>query len=363
MAVTDLWTMRDGSPSKRHGRGLRWQVRVTGHPTRSYRTKGAAEAHYRELLREGPAKPRCETYASDLIDRWVAGKAGLSAGGQGAVAAGAGHARKYWGDVLVTDIRTHEVQSWIAGLQVTRTLADESTVTRPAGRDSKVKALAALRGAMAVARELGIVEANPCDGVSVGRAVRRDPRFLTVAQLGKLAREAGPYAPMVWFLGTTGVRIGECRALDVGNVTKRGKAWRARVTKSKNGTARDVPVTAAVVAQLDLGDRHPEAPLFLSSRGGRIDVRSWRRNVFEPAAARAGMAGLHVHDLRHTAASLMIRSGATPKDVQNSLGHKSAAMTLDLYAGHWDDALDGVSSRMDAMLGGTVQPVALPVSG
>ena len=57
-----------------------------------------------------------------------------------------------------------------------------------------------------------------------------------------------------------------------------------------------------------------------------------------------------MHDLRHTAASLMIRSGATPKDVQMALGHKSASMTLDLYAGWWSDALDGVSAKMEKML-------------
>lgn len=39
-----------------------------------------------------------------------------------------------------------------------------------------------------------------------------------------------------------------------------------------------------------------------------------------------------VHDLRHTAASLMVRSGANVKAVQNQLCHSSAAMTLDTYA-------------------------------
>lgn len=46
----------------------------------------------------------------------------------------------------------------------------------------------------------------------------------------------------------------------------------------------------------------------------------------------------------------MIASGATANDVQRALGHKSAVMTLDLYAGHFDKALDGVASRMDGLL-------------
>lgn len=62
--------------------------------------------------------------------------------------------------------------------------------------------------------------------------------------------------------------------------------------------------------------------------------------------------GLRIHDLRHTAASLMILSGATVKDVQAALGHKSAAMTLDRYAGWWDTGLDEVGRRMDALVSG-----------
>lgn len=56
------------------------------------------------------------------------------------------------------------------------------------------------------------------------------------------------------------------------------------------------------------------------------------------------------HDLRHTAASLAISSGANVKAVQRMLGHASAAMTLDTYADLFDDDLDAVASRLnDAM--------------
>ena len=64
------------------------------------------------------------------------------------------------------------------------------------------------------------------------------------------------------------------------------------------------------------------------------------------------MAGLHVHDLRHTAASLAIASGADVKAVQRMLGHASAAMTLDVYAALWDKGLDDVAARMDSQLAG-----------
>jgi integrase len=53
------------------------------------------------------------------------------------------------------------------------------------------------------------------------------------------------------------------------------------------------------------------------------------------------------HDLRHTAASLAVQAGANVKAVQLMLGHASAAMTLDVYAGLFGDDLDAVADRLD----------------
>ncbi len=53
------------------------------------------------------------------------------------------------------------------------------------------------------------------------------------------------------------------------------------------------------------------------------------------------------HDLRHTAASIAVSSGANVKALQRMLGHKSAAMTLDVYADLFDEDLLGVSTRVD----------------
>ena len=63
-----------------------------------------------------------------------------------------------------------------------------------------------------------------------------------------------------------------------------------------------------------------------------------------------GRADIHPHDLRHTAVSLAIKTGANVKAVQQMLGHASAAMTLDVYAGLFEDDLDSVATAMDALL-------------
>jgi integrase len=50
---------------------------------------------------------------------------------------------------------------------------------------------------------------------------------------------------------------------------------------------------------------------------------------------------------RDTAASLAVAAGANVKAIQRMLGHASAAMTLDIYAGLFDGDLDAVADRLD----------------
>ncbi|OLT55656.1 hypothetical protein BJF89_14205 [Corynebacterium sp. CNJ-954] len=43
-------------------------------------------------------------------------------------------------------------------------------------------------------------------------------------------------------------------------------------------------------------------------------------------------------------------SGATPPAVQRMLGHSNAAFTLRVYTGLFDDDLDSVAVKMDALI-------------
>jgi integrase len=54
---------------------------------------------------------------------------------------------------------------------------------------------------------------------------------------------------------------------------------------------------------------------------------------------------LRLYDLRHTAASLMIRQGASVKAVQRQLGHAMASITLDTYGHLFPDELDALAGR------------------
>jgi integrase len=53
------------------------------------------------------------------------------------------------------------------------------------------------------------------------------------------------------------------------------------------------------------------------------------------------------HGGDHRAASLAVSAGANVEAVQRMLGHASAAVTLDVYSGLFDDDLDAVADRMD----------------
>ncbi|MGY1672450.1 tyrosine-type recombinase/integrase [Geodermatophilus sp. SYSU D00710] len=62
----------------------------------------------------------------------------------------------------------------------------------------------------------------------------------------------------------------------------------------------------------------------------------------------ATLEDLSPHDLRHAGASLLVASGVKVKAVQRMLGHASAAMTLDVYSGLFDDDLGAFTDRMNA---------------
>ena len=65
----------------------------------------------------------------------------------------------------------------------------------------------------------------------------------------------------------------------------------------------------------------------------RCGSTRFRRRVWRPATRAAGLDGLRIHDLRHTAVALWIAAGANPKEVAARAGHTSVSFTLDRY-GH-----------------------------
>jgi integrase len=110
--------------------------------------------------------------------------------------------------------------------------------------------------------------------------------------------------------------------------------------------------------------------MFPAPSGGPLRSSNFRRHVWIPAVeAAAGVPeGLRVHDLRHTAASLAISSGAPIKAIQRMLGHKSAAMTLDRYGHLYEGELEELADRLhskyaDATPASNVTSLPVPGGG
>ena len=120
----------------------------------------------------------------------------------------------------------------------------------------------------------------------------------------------------------------------------------------KDNHRRSVPVPRTLVDDLaaHMAGKAPDDLVFTGGRGGVLRNLNWRREVFDAAADSVGLAGLTPHELRHTAPSLAVSAGANVKAVQRMLGQASAAMTLDVYSGLFDDDVDGVAARLDEQI-------------
>ena len=71
---------------------------------------------------------------------------------------------------------------------------------------------------------------------------------------------------------------------------------------------------------------------------------------FKRVAEKIGAPAARFHDLRHSYAVLALRAGNSIKDVQDSLGHYSAAFTMDTYAFVTQQMQQEAADRMEAQI-------------
>jgi integrase len=92
--------------------------------------------------------------------------------------------------------------------------------------------------------------------------------------------------------------------------------------------------------------------LVFPNRVGRIQgATTLLQEEFYPLLERAGLPRIRFHDLRHTAATLMLSRGVHPKVASDVLGHSTVGITLDLYS-HVSDAMHCDAARkMDDLFG------------
>lgn len=210
-----------------------------------------------------------------------------------------------------------------------------------------------------------LIARNPTRGVKVPKVKREEMRFMTAGEVERIA-DAAParYQAMVLLMGFCGLRIGEAAGLRMENLdvlrrrlsiieTAVEVAGKLHFGPPKTeASMRAVPmpsfVAEAIARHLAEFPPGPDGLVFTASGGGPLRRTTFRRRVWVPAVRAADITAPapRVHDLRHTAAALMIRAGGHPKQIQATLGHSSITVTLDRYGHLFESQGDELAERV-----------------
>lgn len=265
------------------------------------------------------------------------------------------------GAVQADDLTPGIVDRWVAGMT--------------GSPRSKSHRRAALRTALNWGIARRFIGTNAVEGSKPLAQNAEAPDILTIAQAQDvIERTRGDWLHPLWVLFvTTGMREAEALALTwddldltAGTVriaatlhhTKDKKVpWVRRATKNKR--VRAFPLTR--LAQEALAAHKKRTTLtreaewkyyghvFLNERGlpyhGTRVLLLWYETL-----TRLGLPRVKIHELRHTAASLMLSLGYTLEDVKQILGHSTIRVTSDVYSHPVDDRLRLVTEGLDRAL-------------
>lgn len=123
--------------------------------------------------------------------------------------------------------------------------------------------------------------------------------------------------PIVLFALETGMRRGEILSLTWSNVDISKRV--ARLTDTKNGEGRSVPLTLKSKALLECLPRSIDGRVFATSAEAV-------KLAFARAVERAQIVDFHFHDLRHEAISRLFEKGLNVMEVASISGHKTLQM-------------------------------------
>jgi len=237
---------------------------------------------------------------------------------------------------------------------------------------------AVIHKALRDAARWGQVGRNVADLVQRPRATRNEMAALSPEQARGLIEAAhGERLEALYVLAlASGMRQGELLALRWQDVDLDGAAIQVRATLRRTSTGfvfsepktsksrRQIALTALAVAtlrshrarQLEERLRCPywqdETLVFASEAGTPLEATNLIRRSFKPLLARAGLPDIRFHDLRHTAASLLLGQNVNVKIVSELLGHSQVGITLDLYSHVSPGMQRQAVEALDAVLSG-----------
>jgi integrase len=290
-----------------------------------------------DLLRGEWADPRLgRTTFGEWTDRWLASTVNLRANTKaGYHTTLRQYLRPAFGSYPLVRIDVLAVRTWLARL--------EAQGVGQATRAKAYRLLARILGAAVEARYLAM---NPCSIRGAASDGTSEMRIATVEQVAAIAEQLPPrYRSLVLVAAFGGLRWGELAGLrrkrvdlEAGTVTVAEQlvevngAFSVGPPKSAAGR-RTVTLPAAVVASLsehlaDYTEESPDAFVFLSSQGRHLRRSNFNRRVWQPAIRAAGVEGLRVHDLRHTAGTLATAAGGALREVMDRLGHSTTVAAV-----------------------------------
>lgn len=239
-----------------------------------------------------------------------------------------------------------------------------------------------LRNILEYARRYHYIQFDPCQDLSQKEKPHRKKKkvdFLS-PQEAKRFIECLDNEPLFWrccmnVLITTGLRRGECLGLQWGdidgdnltmticrNVTvDKTSPDKVFIGSTKTEEVRTVAISKRIYRLLmelkheqesKYGVLLPTAFVFCRADNPFLPLyptepTRWQRKYVE----RYGLAKVSPHDLRHTAATLALESGADLKQVQELLGHKDPSTTLSFYAGVTEEAQRRTVEGIESLIG------------
>ncbi len=218
---------------------------------------------------------------------------------------------------------------------------------------------AMLHRALGQAVRWGVTQRNVVALVDPPRGRRVEMRVLSAEEARKLlsaAAEDRLEALYVLALAT-GMRLGELLGLRWRDVDLRvGTLWVSgsmqrtskglRLTEPKTARSRRQIVLSATAVEalrrhadkqeqerVRLGPAWEDNGLVFPNRVGcPLEAQNVLQRSLRPLLQRAGLPPIRFHDLRHTAATLLLGRGIHPKIVADLLGHSTTAVTNDVYS-------------------------------
>ncbi|MGO1317375.1 MAG: tyrosine-type recombinase/integrase [Cellulomonadaceae bacterium] len=244
-----------------------------------------------------------------------------------------------------------------------------TSLRRQTGPTQAAHSYQVLRAILNTAVREDLVPANPCRVPGAGQA-RRASEILVLepSEVERLAETIEPSLNAFVLVGAWGgLRIGEL--LELRRRDFDPKTGQLSVTRQVQHPTGSPPVTVSpktlagsrtiylpphVVKALSkhvatYAEPGRDGLLFPADRGG-WRVPSTTRRSFKRAAEAIGRPDLKVHTLRHTAAVLAARTGATVAELQARLGHSSPAAAMRYQ--HSVQSRDAeIAARLSSMAG------------